>query len=111
MDKTKELIKIIQDNPERELIFMYPEEGSEHSFTLGHPSQILIDEYWTDNGRAWLRYEDECEIEEHYGENIACDLYKDFPLTDEQEKNVDQKTKEFVDSQEWEKCICVYIDY
>ncbi|WP_405101741.1 hypothetical protein [Oceanobacillus sp. FSL H7-0719] len=112
MDKTKELIQTIEDNPDRELIFLYPNEGSDDYYTLGHPSRIVVDEYWIGGDRVWLKYDDEIEIFEHYADNFFDDLYPDVNYaTDEQSKIIDEKTKEFLDRQNWKKCICVYIKY
>lgn len=110
-DKTQELINTLKENPDRELIFMYPDECSEHGYTMGYPSQILVDEYWIDDERAWLKYEDEDEIKERYGELIAVDMYTDFPLSDDEENIVDGKLDVFINNIEWKKCICVYIHY
>lgn len=111
MKQTKELIEIINKHPDHKLIFFYPDEGSGYSNTLGYPTQILVDEYWIDDERAWLRKEDEIEMKEYYGENIADDLFEDFPLTEKQEEYVDKKLEEFINSKDWKKCICVYISY
>jgi len=112
MKKTQELIKILNENSDRELIFMYPDEGSDHSYTMGYPSQILIDEYWVDDERVWLKHDNEDEIFDHYADNFFDELYpKEKFANDEQEKVINEKTKEFIDSQDWKKCICVYIHY
>ncbi|WP_226035711.1 hypothetical protein [Aquibacillus saliphilus] len=112
MSKTKELIEIINTYPEHKLIFMYPEEGSEHPYTMGYPTEIIVDEYWIDDERVWLKYDNEGEMSDHYGELIFDDLYPDVKIiNDEQDKVVDKKTQEFIDSQDWQKCICVYIHY
>lgn len=114
MNKTEELIKTLKENLDRELIFLYPDEGTEYAYTLGYPSKILIDEYWVDDdiGRVWLRHDNEEEMFDHYSDNIFDELYPNESYTDEkQEKVIDKKTKEFIDSLEWKKCICVYISY
>lgn len=111
-NKTKELIETLKQYPDHELIFMYPDESSDHSYTLGHPSKILVDEYWTDDERVWLKHEDEDELFEDYADKIYDDLYpNEKSLTADQEKIVNDKTTEFIDSQNWKKCICVYISH
>lgn len=110
-DKTKELINILKENPDRELIFMYPEEGSDDHYTMGYPSRILVDEYWIDDERVWLKLDHEDDILYRYGEKIADELYTEFPLSDEENKIVDAKLNEFVEKIEWKKCICVYLHY
>lgn len=107
---TEELIRLINKYPEHELIFMYPEDGSDNYYTMGTPSRILVDKYWVDDERVWLRFEDECGVKEHYGDNIFDDLFPDVQTTnEEQQKAVDIKLDEFIESQNWKKCICVYI--
>lgn len=112
MNKTQELITIINANPDRELIFMYPEEGSDHPYTMGHPRKMLVDEYWVDDDKVWLRYENEDEIFDHYADFVFDELFPNEKFTNvEQDKIVIEKTKELIESQEWKKCICVYIRY
>lgn len=88
MKKTKELKQIMSENPDRELIFMYPNEGSDHTYTMGHPSRILIDEYWVDEERVWLRGNDEDNLHDHIADRLADEMYTKFPLSDKQEKIV-----------------------
>ena|SRR5699024_729049 len=112
MNKTKELIEKIKSHPEHELIFMYPQECSDYPYTMGHPVKIIVDEYWQDDERIWLKDEDGDDIFDHYVDNIYDDVYPNVvDTTDEQERNIDTKTKEFIDSQDWKPCICVYIHY
>ena len=111
-DKTKELIELINKYPDHKLIFLYPNEGSDDFYTLGYRNKILVDEYWVTDERVWLRYEDEDEIFDHYADYIFDELYPEAPYANnEQEKVIKEKTKEFIDSQNWKKCICVYIHY
>ena len=111
MNKTKELIEAIGKYPERELIFMYPNEGSDHSYTMGYPTKIIVDEYAIDDERVWFRNEDEGEMNDYYGDNIADDLFKKFPLTEDQDKVVDGNLEVFIDDMDWKECIAVYIHY
>lgn len=112
MNKTEELIETINKYPEHELIFMYPDEGSDYSYTMGYPDRILVDEYWAGDDRVWLRYDDEIEMEEHYVDTVFDDLYPHVQATNEgQDKIIEKKIKEFIGKQEWKKCICVRINY
>lgn len=108
-NKTQELIEILKANSERELIFLYPEEGSGHPYTLGHPSNILLDEYVILDDRVWLRFDDEDELIDHVSENIAESNFKEFPLTEEQEEWVDRYAKAHIENLNWKKAIVVYI--
>lgn len=112
MNKTQELIEIMKANPDRELIFMYPEEGSDHAYTMGHAGSILIDEYWVDDDRMWLKHEDYDELFDDYADDFFHEMHPSSKIvSDEEEKVINQKTKEFIEIQEWKKCICVYIHY
>jgi len=45
MDNTKKLTKLIAENPNVEVVFMYPEEHSDHSYTFGKMYKVELDEY------------------------------------------------------------------
>lgn len=110
MSMTKELIELLKEYPNHELIFMYPDEGSDHSYTIGKPSLILVDEYWIDDDRAWLRDRDEDAMFDHYADNIFDELFPTGHIANEELiKIIDEKTEEFIEKQNWKKCICVYI--
>lgn len=110
MSMTKELVELLKQYPNHELIFMYPEIGSDNYYTMGTPSSIIVDEYWTDDERVWLRLDNECDIREHYADNIFDDLFPTGHIANEEQiKVIDKKTEEFIEKQDWKKCICVYI--
>ena len=62
-NKTQELIETLKNNPDRELIFLYPEDGSDNYYTLGYSSKIVIDEYYVENDHQ--RGKQECVIKVH----------------------------------------------
>ena len=110
MNKSKELKEIIQSNPERELIFMYPDETSDYSYTLGKPSKIIVDEYTSTDERVWIRYQDEDEMFHHFAENIADDFYMEgFPLSEEKVVEIENKAQEQISKIDWKRAIIVYI--
>lgn len=108
MDKTQELIELLKENPDRELIFLYPEEHSEWYWTVGNPKRILFDEYIILNDRIWLK-SNEDEMYDEIFDNIALEIFDKLPLTDEQLEQVDLATKEFIKTRNWKKAIIVYI--
>ena len=115
-NKTQELIEALKNNPDRELIFLYPDECSDHSYTLGYPSRILVDEYYIDGERVWLKHDNADEMFDHYADIIADiifdELYPNEPYAnDEQEEIINKKTEEFINGLDWKKCICVFIHY
>ncbi|AYC51968.1 hypothetical protein EI976_05225 [Bacillus licheniformis] len=111
LDKTAELLNILSMYPEREPIFMYPNEGSDHPYTLGYPSRILIDSYITLNDRVWLFNEEKDELFEEIADSVAEDLYTEFPLTNDQSAFVEKQAKKKIESLAWKKAIVVYIKY
>lgn len=108
-NKTKELIEILIENPDRELIFMYPDEYSDYAYTLGYPDRILLDEYVTIDERVWLRC-NENVLFDKVAKNIADSNFTDFPLTDEQEKWINEQTIKYIENLDWKKAIVVYIE-
>lgn len=110
MNNTQKLNQFMQDNPDREVIFMYPEEGSDHYYTLGKPSKVELDEFVVTDEKVWFK-SDEDSLREDVADIVADDLfsYKDFPLSEEQEKQVDIKADEIIGKMEWKEAIVVYI--
>ncbi|MCQ6282826.1 hypothetical protein [Bacillus sp. EB600] len=112
MDKTKELIEKLKENPDRELIFMYPDEGSDYSYTMGYPSQIIVDEYWVDDECVYLREKDGDELFDKLADDMFDELFPNQKYaTDEQNKIIDEKTEQKIKELEWKKAIVVYIHY
>jgi hypothetical protein len=108
--KTKELLQLLQDHPDRELIFMYPGECSDSYYTLGCPKRIILDQYVVIDERVWLRFEDQDELFKHVAEEIAGRHFSEFPLSDEQNEWVNQQAKKRIDQFEWKKAIVVFIE-
>ncbi|SFA55527.1 hypothetical protein SAMN05192569_10635 [Parageobacillus thermantarcticus] len=108
--KTKELLQLLQDHPDRELIFMYPEEGSDHYYTLGQPKRIILDEYTIVDDTVWFRFDNQDELFDHIAEEIAERHFSEFPLSEEQNEWVNQQAKKRIEQLEWKKAIVVYIE-
>jgi hypothetical protein len=109
-NKTKELLQLLQDHPDREIIFMYPEEGSDHYYTLGCPSRIILDQYTTIGDRVWFRLDNENELFDHIAEEIADSHFSEFPLSNEQNEWVNQQTRKRIEQLAWKKAIVVFIE-
>lgn len=108
----KQITEALQQYPDRELLFLYPNEyDDDYQYTVGYPANVLIDEYAIDGDRIWLRDSDYDEMFEHVADNIALEYFtmKDFPLSDEQVKWVDDKAKDYIEGLEWKKAIIVMI--
>lgn len=112
INKTQELIDILKSNPDRKLIFLYPDEGSDYPYTLGYPTKILIDEYTTIDERVWLRFENEDELFDEIADEVFEELYPDVQCADDkQAANIDAITKSRIDQLNWIEAIVVYICY
>jgi hypothetical protein len=108
--KTKELLQLLRDHPDRELIFMYPEEGSDHYYTLGQPKRIMLDEYTIVDDIVWFRVDNQDELFDYIADEIAGRHFNEFPLSDEQNEWVNQQARKRIDQLEWKKAIVVYIE-
>lgn len=111
LNKTQKLIELLNEFPDRELIFMYPDEGSDHHYTLGYPSKILIDDYVTIDERVWLRNEDEDELFDDIADNIADESCNKFSRNEEQSVKINAQTKQKIRVLGWKKAIIAYIYY
>ncbi|MCK1999888.1 hypothetical protein MZM54_00640 [[Brevibacterium] frigoritolerans] len=110
MKKTKEIIELLKLNPDCELIFMYPEEGSDYAYTLGYPDKIMVDEYVTIDDRVWIKEHDIDGLRKKLGEEIFYSLYKDgTSLTEAQETEIEEKVEKEIAEMQWEKAIVVFI--
>ena len=110
MDNTKKLTKLIAENPNVEVVFMYPEEHSDHSYTFGKMYKVELDEYVLMDEKVWWK-SNETSLFEEIADAIADDFYSytDFPLSEEQGKEVNKKAEEIISKTDWEKSIVVYI--
>jgi len=110
MDNTKKLTKLIVENPNVEVVFMYPEEHSDYYYTFGKMYKVEVDEYVIMDEKVWWK-SDETSIFEEMADAIADDFYSytDFPLSEEQEREVDKKAEEIISKMDWKKVIVVYI--
>lgn len=109
LNKTSELIEKLKEHPDRELVFMYPDECSDHYYTLGSISKIMIDEYVTIDERVWFKNENWDELYDDIADRIADDLYTQFPLSEEQEAEVNALAKKEIEQLNWTKAIIVFI--
>jgi hypothetical protein len=108
-EKTKELRRIMMECPDRELIFMYPDEGSDWGYTMGEISRIFIDEYTVYDDRVCIRADDDY-LEETFYEQIAEDLFPwGHKMTEIDEAKVEWLLKERMEEIEWKKAIIVYL--
>lgn len=108
--KTKELLQLLQDHPDRELIFMYPEECSDHYYTLGQPKRIILDEYTIVDDTVWSRFDNQDGLFDYIAEEIAGRHFNEFPLSDEQNEWVNQQARKRINQFEWKKAIVVFIE-
>lgn len=117
MKKTEELKKLLADkeNEDREILFMYPEESSDHPYTVGYAKDVFLDEYYIDDERVWLRDDNVDELREEMEDRMLFQHYRDKYATgeyasDEEIANIEKLAQKEIDSIAWEKCIVVYIN-
>jgi len=110
MNNINKLTKLMAENPDIEVIFLYPEDGSGEYYTFGKTYKVELDEYTIANERVWWK-SNETELFEEMADAIANDLYSymDFPLSEEQEKDINRKAEEFMKTMNWKRAIMVYI--
>ena len=110
MDNTKKLTKLIVENPNVEVVFMYPEEHSDDYYTFGKMYKVELDEYVLMDEKVWWK-SDETSLLEEMADAIANDFYSYpyFPLSEEQEREVNKKAEEIISKTDWKKSIVVYI--
>ena len=112
LSNTEKLLKLMKENPDREIVFLYPEEGSDSYFTFGEPSTVKLDEYVeTSDGRAWLSEDADEELLDNTVDSVDDELFheRNYPLTDEQYEKVEKEASNRIKKMDWKKVIVVYI--
>ncbi|QST02461.1 hypothetical protein IMZ31_23720 (plasmid) [Pontibacillus sp. ALD_SL1] len=95
MNKREQLAKYLRDYPEHEIIMMYSNEASDHPYTIGDITKILVEQIYSDeSGRVWLRNWDGEELAENMRDESA------------DEKEILNKMNKLP----WKKAILVYVD-
>ena len=104
-EKIANLLKLIEENPDLEIIPMVDSEivcGDEYSNWLGSWGNARIDEYWNSDERIYFRFYDEEELID----NVICDEIDENIDDDEAER----LAEEIVNSYDWVKAIIVRIE-
>jgi len=109
MKMTKELTQALNDNPKRELIFLYPEDGSDHYYTVGSIAKIVVDDFTTMDDTIWLRDIDEDELKDRIVDSISDRYWESFPLSDELLLKIEEEANKLFNEIEWKNGIIVYI--
>lgn len=110
----EKFVQLVRDNPEVQVMYFYPGgvyTEVEGEYVEGTIQRVIHDKCWEDGaGRLWFKGEDECELMDEYIDQVWSEHYDaSEELTDEDEKELERLTKEFINSQEWEDCICLFI--
>ncbi len=102
------LLKLIAENPDARILPMVdiePSEDDAHYYRIGHWGEARLDEVYTDDGRVYIRSQDEDDelVEKEY-ENIEC-------LSDDESAFFEKYSiaRRRVNRLKWEKAIVVYI--
>lgn len=101
-EKIKELIQLIQENPELEIVPMVAYEvcgSDDFAYWMGAWGKTEIDEYWCSDERIYFRSEDEDSLVDD-----VWDREDEYP-------NISREDAEkIVSGYDWTKCICVRIE-
>lgn len=110
MSKEQEFVKLTHENPDSEIVFMYPDECSDYSYTRGRISKVFLDEYVTIDDRVWIRGQDEDELFDDIADGYYDEVFPTISrLTDEQEAMINAEAKKRINALNWKKAIVVYI--
>jgi len=116
MKQEKLLQKIIANNPELPIKFMYPADNfSDFAYGLGAIDKIVIEEIWIEDDRIWTFPDDYDECMTMLEDCIYSDLYPEkyyswkAELTEEEFAILEQKTKEEFNELDFQEAIMIYI--
>ena len=104
---SKELIKLIQENPELPMLPMVDYEvvgGDDYHCWMGSWGKAIIEEYWRGDDRIYFKSDDFDSLVEE----VADDRYEEEwkGKTDEE---MERLAEEIVDNYDWVKCIAIRI--
>lgn len=109
MDNEQKLAKLIIENPKLNVKVMYPDEGSDHYYTLGKISKVEMDEYTVDDEHVWFKNDLDTLIERIEDDIMYEKFQNASKLSNEQWKLLDKLVEERLGFFTWEKVIVVYI--
>jgi hypothetical protein len=103
---SKELIKLIQENPELPIVPMvdYEVVGDDCHCWIGSWGKAIIEEYWCGDERAYFKADDFDSLVEEIIDNRYEEEWKG--KTDEE---MERLAEEMVNGYDWVKCIAVRI--
>ena len=106
-ENIKNLLQLIQENPELEIIPMVDSEivaDDGYSYWCGNWGTANLDEYWASDERIYFKENDLEDLVQEFIDNN----YEDYPnLSDEELEKV---ATEKVNSYGWKKAIVIYIE-
>lgn len=111
VDGAKNLLKVMQEHPEREVVFLYPEEGSDDAYTRGYPSEILVTDYITYNDRIliWEKGDGYETLKEDVTDVVWEEVYGNQEMTKEMEDEMYKEVDTRVAKMDWIPAIIVYL--
>ena len=107
-DNINNLLKLIQENPDLEIIPMVDSEivvNDDYCYWSGSWGNARVDEYWADDERIYFRSEDEEDLIESQLDDIFG-TYDDFKTNEE----LEEIAKENISNYNWKKVIVVKIN-
>lgn len=105
-DKIKDLLKLIEENPELEILPMVATEcvaSDDFSYWAAEWGRAEVDEYYTSDERIYFKSDDYEELIDEYFDNLDANIKTD-------EGEYDEIAKEYVDNLKWIKAIVVHIN-
>ena len=105
-ERIEGLLKLIQENPELEIVPMVNTEcvgGDDYGSWMAEWGSAKLDEYYCSDERVYFRDGDEEDLQQQWIDYN----YEDFPNASDEE--LDKMAEEYVKNLEWVKCIAVSI--
>lgn len=108
LSNTDKLRKLMEEYPDREVVFLYPEEGTESYYTVGDTLKIELDEYVDTGEQTWFV----SDYDDLFADMFSLVAYEWFSydyLDDQQINKVEKEAEERIEKMPWKKAIVVYI--
>ena len=108
-EKIQELLRLIEENPDLEIMPRVDSDvcNPDYGWTLGSWGKAEVDEYWVNDGRIYLRSDDEDEVMDDVMENIwLANEAENLPDARPWEE-LEKQAKEII---KWKKAIFVRIN-
>ncbi|MEK3956080.1 MULTISPECIES: hypothetical protein [unclassified Psychrobacillus] len=112
MDNQKELFRLMQENPQMEVIPMVYEDviGEDYSSYQGKLGKVSLEQYYSTDERIYIRSKDEEELEEYMSELLEQDYEEFGKAPGVKEVNFELMLSNRMEKIEWKEVILLYIE-